>query len=142
MIHVGENREANFGQRLVNLPYRTTCRKRHMPATTLPTLRLSLRLDTADLFGAMEWVLANARRTGLAPAQLSFDAATQAVLHATLTAEDSGLLWLFLRRLDNGFDVELLIADVDDPDSDAMAEAAPRAATRRTDREPALALSA
>ncbi|CAN7551840.1 AsnC family transcriptional regulator [Cupriavidus necator] len=108
-----------------------------MPAATLPTLRLSLRLETADLFGAMEWVLANARRTGLAPAQLSFDAATQ-VLHATLTAEDAGLLWLFLRRLDNGFDVELLFADVDDPDSDAVADPAPRAATRRTDSEFAL----
>lgn len=113
-----------------------------MPATTLPALRLSLRLESADLFGAMEWVLANARRTGLAPAQLSFDTARQAVLHATLTAEDAGLLWLFLRRLDNGFDVELLFADVDDPDSDAVAEPAPRAATHRADREPALALPA
>ncbi len=113
-----------------------------MPATTLPSLRLALRLESADLFGAMEWVLANARRTGLAPAQLSFDAARQAVLHATLTAEDAGLLWLFLRRLDNGFDVELLFADVDDPDSDAVADPAPRAATHRTDSEPALALSA
>ncbi|RDK10391.1 AsnC family transcriptional regulator [Cupriavidus lacunae] len=109
-----------------------------MPATALPTLRLSLRLETADLFGAMEWVLANARRTGLAPAQLSFDAAQQAVLHATLTAEDAGLLWLFLRRLDNGFDVELLFADVDDPDSDIVADPAPRAATRRTRSELAL----
>ncbi|WP_432260736.1 AsnC family transcriptional regulator [Cupriavidus sp. TMH.W2] len=109
-----------------------------MPATALPTLRLSLRLETADLFGAMEWVLANARRTGLAPAQLSFDAAQQAVLHATLTANDAGLLWLFLRRLDNGFDVELLFADVDDPDSDAVADPAPRAATRRTGSELAL----
>ncbi|KUE90130.1 AsnC family transcriptional regulator [Cupriavidus necator] len=113
-----------------------------MPATTLPTLHLSLRLETADLFGAMEWVLANARRTGLAPAQLSFDAARQAVLHATLTAQDAGQLWLFLRRLDNGFDVELLFADVDDPDSDAVAEPAPRAAMPRTNSEPALALPA
>ncbi|SOY65161.1 AsnC family transcriptional regulator [Cupriavidus taiwanensis] len=103
-----------------------------MPATRhLPTVRLSLRLAPADLFGAMEWVLANARRTGLAPQQLSFDAAPQAVLHATLTAGDAGLLWLFLRRLDNGFDVELLVADVDDPDHDTMAEPAPRAASRR-----------
>lgn len=113
-----------------------------MPATSLPTLRLSLRLDTADLFGAMEWVLANARRTGLAPAQLSFDTGQQPVLHATLTAGDAGLLWLFLRRLDNGFDVELLFADVDDPDGDAVAEPAPHAATRRTGHEPALALTA
>ncbi|SPS00309.1 AsnC family transcriptional regulator [Cupriavidus taiwanensis] len=103
-----------------------------MPATRpLPTLRLSLRLAPADLFGAMEWVLANARRTGLAPRQLSFDAAAQAVMHATLTADDAGPLWLFLRRLDNGFDVELLMADVEDPDDDTVAEPAPRAATRR-----------
>ncbi|UDM53043.1 AsnC family transcriptional regulator [Cupriavidus sp. MP-37] len=103
-----------------------------MPATRpLPTLRLSLRLAPADLFGAMEWVLANARRTGLAPQQMRFDAAPQALMHVTLTADDAGLLWLFLRRLDNGFDVELLVADVDDPDDDTVAEPAPRAATRR-----------
>jgi hypothetical protein len=111
-----------------------------MPATTLPTLRLSLRLATTDLFGAMEWVLANARRTGLAPARFSFDAGQQPLLHATLTAVDAGLLWVFLRRLDNGFDVELLFADVEDPDSDAVAEPAPRAVRHRTDN--ALALTA
>ncbi|NUO86940.1 MAG: AsnC family transcriptional regulator [Cupriavidus sp.] len=103
-----------------------------MPASRpLPTLRLSLRLASADLFGALEWVLANARRTGLAPQQLSFDAAPQAVMHATLTADDAGLLWLFLRRLDNGLDVELLNAEVEDPDDHTVAEPAPRAATRR-----------
>lgn len=103
-----------------------------MPATRpLPTLRLSLRLAPADLFGAMEWVLANARRTGLAPQQMRFDAAPQPVMHATLTADDAGLLWLFLRRLDNGFDVELLVADVEDPDDDSVAEPAPPAATCR-----------
>ncbi|WP_455287877.1 AsnC family transcriptional regulator [Cupriavidus necator] len=113
-----------------------------MPAATAPTLRLSLRLNTADLFGAMEWVLANARRTGLAPAQFSFDANHQPVLHATLTAGDANLLWLFLRRLDNGFDVELLFADVDDPDGDAPSDPAPRALTRRADSDAALALPA
>ncbi|WP_427306324.1 AsnC family transcriptional regulator [Cupriavidus sp. H39] len=113
-----------------------------MPASRpLPTLRLSLRLDPADLFGAMEWVLANARRTGLAPQKLDFDDAPQPVLHATLTANDAGLLWLFLRRLDNGFDVELLVADVEDPDDDTAAEPAPRAATRR-DSAAALMLTA
>ncbi|NOV22645.1 AsnC family transcriptional regulator [Cupriavidus necator] len=113
-----------------------------MPASpSVPTLRLSLRLDPADLFGAMEWVLANGRRTGLAPQQLDFEAAPQPVLHATLTANDAGLLWLFLRRLDNGFDVELLVADVEDPDDDAAAEPAPRAAIRR-DSAAALMLTA
>ncbi|MDQ0142279.1 AsnC family transcriptional regulator [Cupriavidus necator] len=101
------------------------------PCHRLPTLRVSLRLDPTTLSGTLEWVLANARRTGLAPQQLSFDAAQQAVLHATLSASDAGLLWLFLRRLDNGFDVELLGADVEDPDNDTVAEPAPRAATRR-----------
>ncbi|WP_354684364.1 AsnC family transcriptional regulator [Cupriavidus necator] len=114
-----------------------------MPATALPTLRLSLRLDTADLFGAMEWVLANARRTGLAPAQLGFDASRQAVLHATMTADDVNLLWLFLRRLDNGCDVELLVADVDDPDGDdIVAEPAPPAISRHAGNDTAVALSA
>ncbi|WP_373377006.1 AsnC family transcriptional regulator [Cupriavidus nantongensis] len=113
-----------------------------MPATCpLATLRLSLRLAPADLFGAMEWVLANARRTGLSLQQLSFDAAAQAVMHATLTADDAGLLWLFLRRLDNGYDVELLLADVEDPDDDTVAEPAPRAVTRG-DRAAELMLTA
>jgi hypothetical protein len=104
-----------------------------MPASyALPTLRLSLRLDTADLFGAMERVLANARRTGLAPQQLRFDAGQQGVMHATLTAQDAGLLWLFLRRLDNGVDMELLVADVDDPDDGTVADSAPGAAARRS----------
>ncbi|WP_444634547.1 AsnC family transcriptional regulator [Cupriavidus oxalaticus] len=101
-----------------------------MPATRLPTLRLSLQLDGTDAFGAMEWVFASARRTGLAPEQLRFDSASfqpasQPVLHATLTAADASLLWLFLRRLESGIDMAVLGADVDDPDSEAPSEPAP-----------------
>ncbi|MNN04446.1 hypothetical protein D3C81_1171720 [compost metagenome] len=101
-----------------------------MPATVLPTLRLSLQLDGTDPFGAMEWVFASARRTGLAPEQLRFgsarfESASQPVLHATLTAADASLLALFLRRLESGIDMAVLGADVNDPDSEAHSESTP-----------------
>ncbi|BDB27681.1 AsnC family transcriptional regulator [Cupriavidus sp. P-10] len=120
-----------------------------MPATVLPTLRLSLQLDSTDPFGAMEWVFASARRTGLAPEQLRFDSprfhtASKPVLHATLTAADASLLWLFLRRLESGIDMAVLGADVDDPDSEAQcgSTAAPRAATPQVSSDAGLALPA
>ncbi len=105
-----------------------------MPATC-PTLRLDFRLTDDDLFGTMEWVLANARRTGLALQQLHFDAATRRLAHATLTAADVDLLHLFVRRLGNGMDVEVLTAD--------FGEAKPRdCIAAPTAFEPALALHA
>ncbi|KWR90525.1 hypothetical protein [Cupriavidus sp. IDO] len=88
-----------------------------MPTSALPTLQLALRLDDADVFGAMEWVLANARRTGLTLQQLGFNAGTQANL--TVSAPDTDLLQLFVRRLDNGMDVEVLLADFSD-DEEAL----------------------
>lgn len=120
-----------------------------MPATTLPTLRLSLQLDGTDPFGAMEWVFACARRTGLSPGQLRFDSprldmASQPVLHATLTAADASLLWLFLRRLEGGIDMAVLGADVDDPDDEAQGELtpAPRAVIAKVSNNADLALPA
>ncbi|MFJ4292576.1 AsnC family transcriptional regulator [Cupriavidus sp. NPDC089707] len=120
-----------------------------MPATVLPTLRLSLQLDGTDPFGAMEWVFASARRTGLAPEQLRFDAtraepASKPVLHATLTAADASLLWLFLRRLESGIDMAVLGADIDDPDDEAQSELTPglRAAIPKVSSDAALALPA
>ncbi|MBP0619596.1 AsnC family transcriptional regulator [Cupriavidus consociatus] len=120
-----------------------------MPATRVPTLRLSLQLEGTDPFGAMEWVFASARRTGLAPAQLRFDqarvkSASQPVLHATLTAADASLLWLFLRRLESGIDMAVLGADVDDPDSEAPCEPtpAPRTVTPQVRSDAGLALPA
>ncbi len=82
-----------------------------MPASSHPTLQLDLRLADDDLLGAMEWVLANARRTGLALQQLRFDACARHLVNATLTAADADLLHLFVRRLGNGMDVEVLMAD-------------------------------
>ena len=38
----------------------------------MSTLNLALRLDRTDLFGAVEWTLANARRTGLHLIDLCF----------------------------------------------------------------------
>ena len=85
-----------------------------MPATTRPTLQLDFRLSDDDLLGAMEWVLANARRTGLSLQQLQFDASARHRVNATLTAADADLLHLFVRRLGNGMDVEVLAADIGD----------------------------
>jgi hypothetical protein len=87
-----------------------------MPATCHPTLRLDFRLAHDDLLGAMEWVLANARRTGLALQQLRFDATARHLVNATLTAADADLLHLFVRRLGNGMDVEVLMADFGEDD--------------------------
>ncbi|WER48538.1 AsnC family transcriptional regulator [Cupriavidus sp. WKF15] len=87
-----------------------------MPATSHPTLRLDFRLADDDLLGAMEWVLANARRTGLALQQMRFDASARHLVNATLTAADADLLHLFVRRLSNGMDVEILMADFRDDD--------------------------
>lgn len=106
-----------------------------MPATSRPTLRLDFRLNEDELLGAMEWVLANARRTGLSLQQLRFDAAARHLVNATLTAPDVDLLHLFVRRLGNGMDVEIVMADFGEAERDEYA-AVPAAF------EPALALHA
>ncbi|WP_318035537.1 AsnC family transcriptional regulator [Cupriavidus laharis] len=75
-----------------------------------------MRLAADDPLGAMEWVLANARRTGLALQQLRFDAEARHLVNATLTAAETDLLHLFVRRLGNGMDVEVLLADFGEED--------------------------
>ena len=106
-----------------------------MFATSDPTLRLDFRLNDDDLLGAMEWVLANARRTGLSLQQLRFDASARHLVNATLTAADADLLHLFVRRLGNGMDVEIVMADFGEAECDDYA-AVP------ANFEPALALHA
>ncbi|WP_196812883.1 hypothetical protein [Cupriavidus sp. WS] len=71
----------------------------------MPTLNLALRLDRGDVFGAIEWTLANARRTGLTLAGMDFDAAAPWALTLSVAAADADLLDLFVRRLGNGVDV-------------------------------------
>ncbi|QYY28687.1 MULTISPECIES: hypothetical protein [Cupriavidus] len=110
-----------------------------MPPSATPTLQLDLRLAATDLFGAMEWVLANARRTGLALQQLRFDATARHRVSATLTAADTDLLHLFVRRLGNGADVEVLMADFGDDDLD---EAVDKSAPALPAFMPAVALHA
>ncbi|KAF7962340.1 AsnC family transcriptional regulator [Cupriavidus sp. UYMU48A] len=110
-----------------------------MTASATPTLQLDLRLADADLLGTMEWVLANARRTGLALQQLRFDAVARHRVNATLTAADTDLLHLFVRRLGNGMDVEVVMADFGE---DALDDAAEGRDTARADFAPALALHA
>lgn len=78
------------------------------------SLQLSLRLDPADVFGALEWVLANARRTGVALHDLSVATAARPLARLTVTAAEPDLLHLFARRLGNGIDVEVLDADFSD----------------------------
>lgn len=95
------------------------------------SLQLSLRLDPADVFGALEWVLANARRTGVALRDLSLATAAQPLARLTVTAGEPDLLHLFARRLGNGIDVKVLDADFSDVSDDAepaLARLAPREA--------------
>lgn len=86
------------------------------PASSLPALHLSLRLDPADLFGTLEWVLATARRTGLALSQLHLpdsEPGTPRWVRLSATAQECDRLDLFLRRVENGVDV-LEVVTLDD----------------------------
>jgi len=93
----------------------------------LPTLQLALRLDRADVFGSLEWVLANARRTGLSLLQLNVVEPGHAV-SLRCSAPASDLLHLFARRVGYGVEVEILDAEFSDdldtvPDEAAESEA-------------------
>jgi hypothetical protein len=83
-----------------------------------PTLQLALRLDRADVFGSLEWVLANARRTGLALLQLNVAESGHAV-GLCCSAPTSDLLHLFVRRVGYGIEVEILDAEFSE-DIDAL----------------------
>lgn len=80
----------------------------------MPALHLVLRLDRSalsDTFGSLEWVLANARRTGLSLQQMSFDAERAHVARLVCLADTVELLELFVRRVAHGVDLEIVDAE-------------------------------
>ncbi len=77
----------------------------------LPTLQLALQLDRADVFGSLEWVLANARRTGLSLQQMNFDASPSNAVRLQCQAPMVELLQLFVRRVAHGVDLEIVDAE-------------------------------
>ena len=83
------------------------------PEPAMPALHLALRLDRStlsDTFGSLEWVLANARRTGLSLQQMSFDAGRANVARLVCQADTVELLELFVRRVAHGVDMEIVDA--------------------------------
>lgn len=90
------------------------------PCSQHPALHLSLRLDAADLFGTLEWVLATARRTGLALTHLHLPEEQAGTaprwLRLSATADEADRLDLFVRRVENGVDV-LEVVTLDGPGS-------------------------
>lgn len=79
-----------------------------LSATLPPSLHLDIELDAGDLWGAIEWTLATARRTGLMLKQLDLAAASrlgESHLRLEVTASEATLLPLFVKRLENGVDV-------------------------------------
>jgi len=106
----------------------------------MPTLNLALRLDRGDVFGAIEWTLANARRTGLTLAGMDFDAAAPWALTLSVAAADADLLDLFVRRLGNGVDVlevrEVATAAPAPATAPALAAAAPARYPQAANRLP------
>jgi hypothetical protein len=111
--HIEEKSEAHFPAALVNLPdiFRITSGP---PAMSLPTLDLALELDPADVFGSLEWVLANARRTGLTLQTLRFDADAAQGVRFSASAPVPELLHVFVRRIGHGVDVRIVDAEFGD----------------------------
>ncbi|MBY4897902.1 hypothetical protein [Cupriavidus sp. AU9028] len=72
-------------------------------------LRASVWIDASEVFGAMEWILANARRTGLVLQSLRLDEgdarASMRQLELKAGAGTAERLDLFLHRLRNGVDI-------------------------------------
>ncbi|MDT6961835.1 AsnC family transcriptional regulator [Cupriavidus sp. SZY C1] len=93
----------------------------------MPALHLSLQLDNADVFGSLEWVLANARRTGLSLAQMHFDASRANAVRLHCAAPAVELLELFVRRVAHGVDLDIVDAEFSD-DVDAVEAQEPLAA--------------
>ena len=91
----------------------------------MPALDLALRLDRSDLsdtFGSLEWVLANARRTGLSLRQMTFEAGRANVARLVCQADTVELLELFVRRVAHGVDLEIVDAEFTD-EKEAVDEA-------------------
>ena len=89
---------------------------------SLPTLQLALRLDRADVFGSLEWVLANARRTGLSLRQLHVDSEQRHAVSLCCDAPTTDLLHLFVRRVGYGVEVEIVDAEFSDDTDAALME--------------------
>ncbi|WP_066739984.1 hypothetical protein [Cupriavidus sp. D384] len=90
----------------------------------MAALHLALRLDRSNLsdtFGSLEWVLANARRTGLSLQQMTFDAGRANVARLVCQADSVELLELFVRRVAHGVDLEIVDAELTD-DQETLAE--------------------
>lgn len=77
----------------------------------MPALQLSLQLDRTDVIGSLEWVLANARRTGLSLGQMTFDASRANAVRLQCEAPALELLELFVRRVAHGVDLEIVDAE-------------------------------
>ncbi|GJG96996.1 AsnC family transcriptional regulator [Cupriavidus pauculus] len=86
----------------------------------MSSLQLSLRLDDTDVFGSLEWVLANARRTGLSLEQLTFDASRANAVRMRCEADTVDLLELFVRRVAHGVDLDIVDAEFTD-EAEALA---------------------
>jgi hypothetical protein len=86
-------------------------------STPLSVLHLAVKLDATDLYGVIEWTLANARRTGVSLQYLhvpvpplpqspaSGQRRDSAWLWLSVGAAEPGRLTLFRHRLEGGFDV-------------------------------------
>ncbi|RZT39061.1 AsnC family transcriptional regulator [Cupriavidus agavae] len=94
---------------------------------SLPSLQLALQLDRADVFGSLEWVLANARRTGLSLQTMQFDASRANAVRLVCEAPMVELLQLFVRRVAHGVDLEIVDAEFSE-DVDTLDDAAQEAA--------------
>lgn len=96
-------------------------------ADAMPTLNLALQLERSDLFGAIEWTLANARRTGLRLLDMRFGhTVAPHQLTLSVAACDANLLDLFVKRLENGADV-LEVREIAAPVARSVAAARPDA---------------
>ncbi|KJK20983.1 hypothetical protein UB46_29970 [Burkholderiaceae bacterium 16] len=95
----------------------------------MPTLNLAVQLERSDLFSAIEWTLANARRTGLRLLDMRFGhAAAPHQLTLSVAAGDANLLDLFVKRLENGADVLDVLEVLEVPDVPVPAKRAVPAA--------------
>lgn len=94
-------------------------------ADAMPTLNLTVQLERSDLFGAIEWTLANARRTGLRLLDMRFGhTVAPHQLTLSVAAGDANLLDLFVKRLKNGADV-LEVREIPAPVGRSVGAAAP-----------------
>jgi len=90
----------------------------------MPSLQLALHLDRTDVFGTLEWVLANARRTGLTLQQMHLEDGRAYAVRLVCAAPAIELLELFVRRVAHGVDLDIVDAEFIDDSQDATPDAA------------------